>query len=68
MQEFNTEKVGDIWERGRAMLAWKLGSKRLVVDVVVELNGVVGGSLGVYRTIKGGETVNINQTICNTDA
>ena len=25
MQEFNTEKVGDIWERGWALLAWKLG-------------------------------------------
>ena len=42
-----------MWERGRALLAWKLGSKRLVVDVVVVLNGVVGGSLGVYRRRRG---------------
>ena len=67
MQEFNTENVGDIWERGWALLAWKLGSKRLVVDVVVVLNCVIGGSLGVYRTRSGEETINIMQTICNTD-
>ena len=46
------------------MLAWKLGSKGLVVDVVVVLNGVVGGSLGVYRIIKkGGEIINAQHTI-----
>ena len=37
-------KIGDIWERGRALLAWKLDSKNLVVD----------SSLGVYRRIKEG--------------
>ena len=45
------------------MLAWKLGSKGLVVEVVVVINGVVGGSLGVYRRIRGEETINIMQTI-----
>ena len=43
-----------MWERGWALLAWKLGSKSLVVDEGVVLSGVVDGSLGVYRTIKGG--------------
>ena len=50
----STENVGDIWERGRALLAWKLGSKRLVVDVVVVLGSVVGSSRGVYQK-EGGE-------------
>ena len=40
---------------GRALLAWKLGSKRLVIDEGVVLSGVVDGSLGVYQTIKGGK-------------
>ena len=44
------------------MLAWKLNSKGLVVDVVVILNGVVGGSRGVNRKERGEETINIMQT------
>ena len=48
----STEKVGDIWERGRALLAWKLNSKVMVVDIVVVLSGVGGGSIGVYRRKK----------------
>ena len=48
-------KICDMWERGWALLAWKLGSKGLVVDEGVVLNGVDGGSLGVYRRIKRGE-------------
>ena len=48
-------KIGNMWERKWALLAWKLGSKRLVVDEGVVLNGGVGGSLRVYRTIKGGQ-------------
>ena len=48
-------------ERGWALLAWMLGSKGLVVDEGVVLNGVGGGSLGVYRTIKGEETINTQQ-------
>ena len=40
-----------------ALLAWKLGSKRLGVNVVVALsNGVGGGSRGVYRKEKGGNS------------
>ena len=56
-------KIGDMWERGWALLAWKLGSKRLIVDEGVVLSGVVDGSLGVYQTIKGGETINARHTI-----
>ena len=48
-------KIGDIWDKVWALLAWKLSSKGLVVDEGVVINGVVGGSLGVYRTIKGGD-------------
>ena len=45
-----------MWERGMALLAWKLdGSGTVVDDVVVGGSGVVGGSSGVYRRIKGGE-------------
>ena len=40
-------QVGDTWERGMALLAWKLGSRGTVVDVVVVLsNGDVDGSRG----------------------
>ena len=56
-------KIGGMWERGWALLAWKLGSKGLVVDEGVVLNGVDGGSLEVYRTIKGEETINAQHTI-----
>ena len=39
-----------------ALLAWKLAGRGRVLDVVVVLSGgVVGGSSGVYRRIKGGE-------------
>ena len=55
MQEFNMEKVGDIWERGRALLAWKLDSRGTIVDVVVVPSNVDGGSDGVYRRIRGGK-------------
>ena len=45
-----------------ALLAWKLGSRCWVVDVVVEhSNGGVGGSSGVYRRRRGEETINIKQ-------
>ena len=53
MQELNTEKIGDMWERKWALLAWKLDSSGTVVDEVVVLHDVVGGSTGVYRTNKG---------------
>ena len=60
------EKVGDIWERGRALLAWKLNSRDTVVEVVVVLSsGVVGGSSGVYQRIRGEETVNTKQAYAN---
>ena len=42
--------VGDMWERGMALLAWKLDGRGTVVDdVVVRGSSVVGGSSGVYR-------------------
>ena len=42
-----------------ALLAWKLDGRGTVVDDVVVLSsGVVGGSSGVNRRIKGEETVN----------
>ena len=44
----NTE-IGDMRKRKWALLAWKLGRNRLVVDEGVVLVSVVGGSLGVYR-------------------
>ena len=51
-----------MWKRGMALLAWKLGSRGTVVGRVVVLgSGVVGGSSGVYRRIRGEETVNIKQ-------
>ena len=43
-----------MWKRKWALLAWKLGSNGLVVDEGVVLSSVVGGSLGVYRELKGG--------------
>ena len=47
-----------------ALLAWKLDDRGTVVDdVVVRGSGVVGGSSGVYRRLKGGETVNTQQAI-----
>jgi hypothetical protein len=56
--------VGDMWERGMALLAWKLDGRGTVVDDVVVLSsGVVGGSSGVYRRIRGEETVNTQQAI-----
>ena len=50
-----------------ALLAWKLDGRGTVVDVVVVLGGDVGGSIGVYRRIRGEETVNIKQTNASTD-
>ena len=48
----NTE-IGDMRERKWALLAWKLGSRGTVIDVVVVLNDVVGGSTGAYRRRRG---------------
>ena len=46
-----------------ALLAWKLdGRGRVVDEVVVPGGGVVGGSSGVYRRIKGINTVNTKQS------
>ena len=43
-----------MWERGMALLAWKLdGSGTVVDDVVVGGSGVVNGSSRVYRRLKG---------------
>src|ERR1041385_7305079 len=45
-----------------ALLAWKLdGRGRVVDEVVVPGSGVVGGSNGVYRRLRGEETVNTRQ-------
>ena len=46
-----------MWERKWALLAWKLDSSGTVVDEVVVLHDVVGGS-GIYRTIQRGEETN----------
>ena len=53
-------KIGDMWERGWALLAWKLDSRGTVVDVVVIPDEVVGGSTGAYRRRRG-ETTNTQQ-------
>ena len=46
-----------------ALLAWKLdGSGTVVDDVVVGGSGVVNGSSGVYRRLRGEETVNTKQS------
>ena len=47
-----------------APLAWKLdGRGRVVDEVVVPSSGVVGGSSGVYRRLRGGiNTVNTKQS------
>ena len=56
-----------MWERKWALLAWKLDGRGTVVDEVVVLHDVVGGSTGVYQTIQGGEeTINIKHNI-NTE-
>ena len=45
-----------------ALLAWKLDSRGTVVDEVVVLgNDVIGGSNGVYKRLRGEETVNTQQ-------
>ena len=48
-----------------ALLAWKLdGSGTVVDDVVVGGSGIISGSSGVYRRLRGGgETVNTQQAI-----
>ena len=39
-----------MWERGMALLAWKLDGRGTIVDdVVVRGSSVVGGSSGVYQ-------------------
>ena len=57
-------QVGDMWEREVALLAWKLDGRGTVVDdIVVRGSGVVSGSNGVYRRLRGGEeTVNTKQS------
>ena len=43
-----------MWERGMALLAWKLDGRGTVVDdVVVCGSGVVVGGKGVYRRFMG---------------
>ena len=50
------KKIGDIWGRKMALLASKLDGRGAVVDYVVVLSsGVVGGSNGVYRRLRGEE-------------
>ena len=49
-----------MWERKRALLAWKLDSRGTVVDEVVVLHDVVDGSTGLYRTNKGGRNNKYN--------
>ena len=48
-------QIGGMWERGSDAACWKLDGRGTVLDnVVVRGSGVVGGSSGVYRRIKGG--------------
>ena len=48
------------------MLAWKLGSRGTVVGEVVVLgSGVVGGSSGVYRRLRGGRNNKYTASITN---
>ena len=55
-------KIGDIWGRKIALLAWKLGSRGTVVEEVVVLDGAIDGSIGVHwRIKKGEETINTRQ-------
>ena len=49
-----------MWERKWALLAWKLDSRGTVVDEVVVLHDVVGGSTGVYRKKRGGRNNKYN--------
>ena len=45
-----------------ALLAWKLDGRGTIIDDIVVLgSGVVGGSNGVYRRLRGEELVNIKQ-------
>ena len=49
-----------------ALLAWKLGSRGTVVGEVVVLgSGVVGGSSGVYRRLRGGRNSKYKAIIAN---
>ena len=49
-----------------ALLAWKLdGRGTVIVDVVVPGSGVVGGSSGVYRRIRGGRNSKYTASITN---
>src|SRR4051812_39740851 len=46
--------IGDMWERGMALLAWKLdGRGGTIVDDVVDHRGIGSGRRD-YRTIRGG--------------
>ena len=56
-------RIGDMWESGWALLAWKLDSRGTVVDEVVVLHDVVGGSTGVYRKKRGEESINTKHNI-----
>ena len=56
-------KIGDMWERKWALLSWNLDCRGTVVDVVVVLNDIIGGSTGAYRRTRGEETINTKYTI-----
>src|SRR3954470_4018366 len=62
-------KVGDMWERGMALLAWKLDSRGTVVVDVVDHRGIGIGRRD-YRTIREGGRNNKYKAIiannCNT--
>src|ERR1041385_1350365 len=66
LEHISNKKIGDIWGRRMVLLAWKLdGWGRVVDEVVILSSRVVGGNNGVYRRIKGGETVNTKQSYAN---
>ena len=65
MQQINIDRLVICGRGEGALLAWKLGSGRRVIDVVVVPgSGVVGGSSGVYQRLRGEETINTQQARC----
>ena len=55
-----------MWERGMALLAWKLdGSGTVVDDVIVGGSGITSGSSGVYQRLRGGRNSKYTASITN---
>jgi len=66
VQQINIDRLAISGRGDGALLAGKLSSRCLVDGVVVVPDsGVVGDSSGVYRRLRGGETVNTQQSNAN---